>query len=634
MSRVQLLLSLLPLIAVAQGPPPGGGGPGGPGGAQGDGIWRRNAAFGESQTFDYCLGHQPGNGQYHYHVQPACLRAQLDDNIEVVKNSRVGTTYREKTSGWKHSPILGWALDGYPIYGPYGYSDPQSSSSAIKRVAPGYRLRNITARTSLPDWSLANHAGIPQQLAASQYGPAIGGNYPLGRYVEDYEYVAGLGDLDQYNGRTTVTPEFPNGTYAYFVTLDASGAPAFPYVIAGQYYGAATGGNAQNITGTITDYFSNNTYTPAANPAALLTSWSTKYSSTAARIVSGFDPGAGPVTTWPGVTSPVNADIQRIRYSSSAVYINANGMPGYVFGPWFGFAMNGGVFGNFPTAQNVQMQFPSAPAPATTRTTTGLGACGLWVNGVAVFNFLDGATYSNAQAADQGGGIVTPAILQVSAASLEPGPSAPNSMVAAYPIFGAVIASSTQSADSANWPTTLGGARVAVTDSAGVTRNAQISYASAGQINYVVPDGTATGNATVRVTVNNASVTGSINVTATYPNLFTVNADGLAAAYSLDTQTGKIANVFQLQNNAVVPQPVLAGTYLILLGSGLGSATSATATIGGQPATVAYGGPQKTYPGVDQYNILIPPSLAGKGSVDVIVTAAGRPSNTVSITVQ
>src|SRR4051794_29581446 len=51
-------------------------------------------------------------GQYRYHVQPTCLRAQPGDNIEPVRDSPFGPTYREKASGWKHSPILGWELDG------------------------------------------------------------------------------------------------------------------------------------------------------------------------------------------------------------------------------------------------------------------------------------------------------------------------------------------------------------------------------------------------------------------------------------------------------------------------------------------------------------------------------------------
>src|SRR5580700_7288533 len=94
--------------------------PGGPGGS-GDGIWTRNAAFGEAETFDLCNGHQPGSGMYHHHINPICLRAQLNDNVVVVSSGRLGIQYGEKTSGWMHSPILGWSFDGYPVYGPYGY---------------------------------------------------------------------------------------------------------------------------------------------------------------------------------------------------------------------------------------------------------------------------------------------------------------------------------------------------------------------------------------------------------------------------------------------------------------------------------------------------------------------------------
>jgi len=577
-----------------------GGGPGG--GASGDGIWRRNAAFGEIQTFDSCQGHQPGNGDYHYHVNPTCLRAQLNDNVVLVKNSRIGSFYKEKTSGLTHSPILGWAQDGYPIYGPYGYSDPKNASSTVKRMVSSYQLRSITTRTSLPTWSLPNHTGVSQQLTTSQYGPAVSTTYPLGRYLEDYDYVAGLGDLDQYNGRTTVTPDFPNGSYAYFVTIDASGNPAFPYVLGGQYYGSASGAQVQTVSATTTDYFANSVYvqTPVTTP--MLAVWATAHSTQFAQIVNGTNPAAGPVTTWSGVTSPTYAEIQRIRYSTSSVYVNANGLPSYTIGPWFGFQTNGGVFPNYPTSQNRIYQFPSSPAPATTQTSTGGGPCGLWVNGVSVYNFIDGASYSNSTGADVGGGIATPAVINVSAASFEGGPTAPGSIIAGFPIFGATMASSTAAASSANWPTTLGGATVTVKDSASTTRTAQISYASPSQVNYVVPSGTATGTATVTITVGSSSVTGSLNVMATYPNLFNASS-----------------------------QVTINGTaYLILYGSGLGSATSATATIGGVNATVSYAGPQGTYPGVDQYNIVIPASVAGKGAADVIVTAAGVVSNTVN----
>jgi hypothetical protein len=127
-------------------------------------------------------------------------------------------------------------------------------------MVSGYALRSIAARTSLPTWSLPNHSSVSQQLTSGQYGPAVSTAYPLGRYLEDYDYIAGSGDLDQYNGRTTVTPDFPNGTYAYFVTIDASGNPAFPYIIAGQYYGTASGGSTLSVTGTVADYFKNGAY--------------------------------------------------------------------------------------------------------------------------------------------------------------------------------------------------------------------------------------------------------------------------------------------------------------------------------------------------------------------------------------
>jgi hypothetical protein len=77
----------------------------------------------------------------------------------------------------------------------------------------------------------------------------VSATYPLGYYLEDYSFTAGAGDLDQYNGRFAVTPEYPNGTYAYFATMDASGKAAYPYIVGPTYYGVV---QTDDITGNIT----------------------------------------------------------------------------------------------------------------------------------------------------------------------------------------------------------------------------------------------------------------------------------------------------------------------------------------------------------------------------------------------
>ncbi len=642
-----VLLALgLPILAQPPGGPGGGPGPG----ASGDGIWRRNAYYGEFLTFDSCLGHQPNTGQYHYHVSPTCLRAELGDNLAVVRTGRTGTIYAEQTANLHHSPILGWALDGYPIYGPYGYSNPNDATSPVRRIVSSYRLRDITERTSLPDWSLPNHTGVSQNLSAAQYGPPVSTQYPLGRYLEDYEYVAGLGDLDQYNGRFAVTPEFPQGTYAYYTTIDSKGVPAFPYIFGGQFYGTATGSFPTSVAAATTDYFNHGSYI-GNSTSPELNSWATKYSSQNATIVSGFDPSAGRVTTWPGtnslgvntsgaVTTPTLAETQRIRYSGSSTYVTANGLAGYAMGPWFSADMTAGIFSNFPSASNETFEFPNTPEPADDHESTHGGPQGMWVNGVAVFNFIDGASWSNASQRDVGGGNAPSVLAAISSsASFEQGPIAPGSLVTATPLFFTTLATSTETAATAAWPITLGGATVSVTDSAGTTAQAQISYASASQINFRMPAGLASGAATVAISADGTTVPSKINIQPIYPNLFMINANALAAAGVVRAHDGQATNeqVYQVSNGAVTARPIALdgdSVYLVLYGSGLGSGTSATASVGGVNATVAYAGPQGTYAGLDQYNVLIPASLAGKGSVDVIVTAGGKPSNPVNVTIQ
>ncbi|MCX6895186.1 MAG: YHYH protein, partial [Verrucomicrobia bacterium] len=169
-------------------------------------------------------------------------------------------TYTENPALPGHSPILGWAFDGYPIYGPYGYSNATNTSSAIRRIVSGYVARdgnygtttlNVTGRTSYPQWAL--DIGKP----TTSNGPNVSAGFPMGWYVQDFDHLADHGyapgvtnqpggvfyDLDRYNGRFCKTPEFPAGTYAYFTTVETNGVPAFPYIIGLQFYGTRTGGD-------------------------------------------------------------------------------------------------------------------------------------------------------------------------------------------------------------------------------------------------------------------------------------------------------------------------------------------------------------------------------------------------------
>jgi len=129
----------------------------------GTGAWRMEALAPSSFNFgtDDNNAHVQPTGEYHYHGLPTGLVNKLGKGTAMT--------------------LVGWAADGFPIYARYGYSSANDATSA----------------TTL---------------------------YPMGSFLQDYEYVAGLGDLDQCNGRTGVTPEFPNGIYYYVITQ------TFPFV--------------------------------------------------------------------------------------------------------------------------------------------------------------------------------------------------------------------------------------------------------------------------------------------------------------------------------------------------------------------------------------------------------------------
>ena len=113
-----------------------------------------------------------------------------------------------------HSPIIGWAYDGNPIYGPFGYSEPDNINSELKIIKSSYKT-DITRVINRPT------------------------GYAPGFFVEDHVFD-GSGDLDIHNGRFTKTPEFPNGIYAYFTSVGLGTQTnklegVYPYFIGNTY---------------------------------------------------------------------------------------------------------------------------------------------------------------------------------------------------------------------------------------------------------------------------------------------------------------------------------------------------------------------------------------------------------------
>jgi hypothetical protein len=235
---------------------------------QGDHIWNRNALVNEGKTFDAALAHQQNRGTYHYHVEPIALRYLLGDHVDFDAATQ---SYRESSQPvQKHSPILGWMQDGYPLYGPYGFSNPTNPASGVRRMVSGFVVRDgkngadnlgQTGRRTLPAWE-AREQGRSATLQNSETGPDVSGSYPLGHYMEDYAYLGDCGhslgkdfDLDELNGRWCVTPEYPQGTFAYFTTIDANGQPVYPYNMGRRFHGYPNGRLVTGIHELVTTNF-------------------------------------------------------------------------------------------------------------------------------------------------------------------------------------------------------------------------------------------------------------------------------------------------------------------------------------------------------------------------------------------
>ncbi len=230
----------------------------------------------------------------------------------------------------------------------------------------------------------------------------------------------------------------------------------------------------------------------------------------------------------------------------------------------------------------------------------------------------------------------------VSAASYSPTGLAAESIAA---VFGAGLATTTQSATTIPLPTTLAGTQVKVRDSAGVEREAPLFFVSPNQVNYQIPADTAAGTAAVTVTSGDGKfATGTMQVATVAPGLFAANSDGqgVPAGYALRVTADSSQSfepVAQFEQNKFVPAPLDLGpetdqVFLILFGAGIhyrSSLSAVTAKIGGMDAEVLYAGAQGGFVGLDQINVRLPRTLAGRGEVDVVVAVDGKVANTLRI---
>lgn len=193
------------------------GGPGNPPCPGGPGAtldWNRDAIVAEMGGFDCSKAH-PAMGNYHHHQNPSAFKLDLNV-VSTICNlyDADGLYFIDST---QHSPLIGFAYDGFPIYGAYAYSNTNGTGT-ITRMKSGYQLKTNRGAGTVPSTS----------------------TWPMGTFREDYEYVAHPGQpdyLDEHNGRFCITPEYPNGIYCYFATVDENWNSAYPYVVGPTFYG-------------------------------------------------------------------------------------------------------------------------------------------------------------------------------------------------------------------------------------------------------------------------------------------------------------------------------------------------------------------------------------------------------------
>ena len=232
-----------------------------------------------------------------------------------------------------------------------------------------------------------------------------------------------------------------------------------------------------------------------------------------------------------------------------------------------------------------------------------------------------------------------PSVKSAAAGQIEP--FAAESIVAAY---GSGLAGTTATATTIPLPTSLEGNSVTVTDSAGVASPAPLFYISSSQINFEIPAGVATGNATVTFQNQNGTTqTASIQIGNVSPGIFMLDSAALVAAWVLPVISAvqqPLQPVYQVVSGSLAPLPIDINSpneqfYLEMYGTGTRNGKDVTVTVGNLSVPVLYSGPAPGFAGLDQVNIgPLPVGLAGQGSVNIVLTADGVQANVVTVSVQ
>jgi uncharacterized protein (TIGR03437 family) len=415
--------------------------------------------------------------------------------------------------------------------------------------------------------------------------------------------------------------------------------------------GAANGNNgvggdvlALAVNGT--DLYVGGTFTQAINSASnkVITNHVAKWNGTTWSVTGGTASANG---------TGVNGTVTELAFSNGSLYVSGDFSSAFVNGStvganriarwtgsaWAAFGTGSGATGNGLNEEATAITVVGNMVYVGGGFTTAYNSSGNQVtaNGIARW---DGTLWTTL------GTTAVKTLSTVSAASFSAGELCAESIVAA---FGTGLATTTQIASSLPLPTSLAGTTVSVRDSAGATRQSQLFFVSPGQVNFLIPAGTAAGLATVTLTSGDGSLSGgNITIAGVAPGVFAMNANGqgVVAAVALrvrgTAQTYEAIARYDSATSRWVSTPIDLGpttdqVFLIFYGSGFrgrSSLANVLARFAGVSGEVSFAGAQGNLVGLDQCNVKIPRTLIGRGEIDLALTVDGKNANVVRVNIR